>query len=265
MRKPWLVIATLFACAAAPAEESENNRESGEHSRPQWQTNVTYGYEWFNKGFDAWSDVQVSAQRLTPDGPVTVRFSRAAFLGQSSNQAAIDFYPRLGSGARGYLSFGYSPDASLYPQFRLAGDLYQRLGYGFEAGAGMRRLGFSMKVNSYMTSLSKRHRNWLFDGRTFFTPLPTGTSRSTIFTARRYFHDGAEYVGLRFGHGGSPLEPLTLVDLGIRNSASVYIEANKSFGRRWTINFRGGRSREDRFPGITLNRSLLEGSLYLRF
>jgi len=240
-------------------------RSSLQDSMRHWEAQWSYSYEWFNKNLDGWHEAQMGLKRATPAGSVIARFSRADRFGLHSNQAEIDFYPRIRKGTYGYVNVGYSYDATLYPQYRLGADLFQSLGGGFEASGGLRRLGFSSKVNIYTTSLGKYYGSWFFNGRAYLTPDSAGTSRSVHLSARRYFGEATDYIGFRVGRGAAPIETRTLGDIEILNSTSVYAELNKSLGRRWMMNFRAGHGREDRLNRGVLHRYLAESSIYLRF
>ncbi len=230
-----------------------------------WEASFDHSYEWFSDGRSAWNEDQLSLKGRTPVGSLIGRFSHANRFSLSSNQAEIDFYPKFRPGTYAYLNIGYSPDATLYPRYRFGTDLYQSLGQGWEGSAGYRRLGFGGKVNIFTGSMAKYYGNWLFTGRVFLTPDSVGTSRSFNFSARRYFGEGINYWGLRYGRGASPTEIRSLQDIAVLNSSSFYGEMFRMLDRRWSLNFRSGFSQEDRIGRDNLRHYLASGALYFRF
>ena len=244
---------------------AQDLRKSLIESNRTWETGIGQSYEWLNDGNSAWIETAVTLKYRTPVGSLLGRFSRADRFSLSSNQMELDFYPRIRRGTYAYFNVGYSPDGVLYPEYRFGTDLYQNLTHGWEGSAGYRRLGFSQPVNIYAFSLGKYYGNWLFSGRAFLTPDLLGASHSVSFSARRYFGDGTEYIGFRVGTGASPVEARNLLDVLTLNALGAYGEFNHTLASRWTINARGGYSREDRLNRNVLKRYLLDTTLYFRF
>ncbi len=246
-------------------QEALQLRHGLQESSRQWEAGLGHSYEWFDDDRDAWQETQLSLKRRTSLGSLITRFSHASRFGLGSQQTEVDFYPRFRSGTYAYVNLGFSPDKNLYPSYRFGTDLYQSLGYGLEGSAGFRRLGFSSPVNIYTGSLSKYYGNWLFTGRVYLTPDLIGTSRSFSVSSRRYFGEGIDYVGFRFGWGASPTEIYDLSDITILDSSSLMVEFNRKLGGRWTVNLRSGVSHEDRIGSSSLRRYLADGGIYFRF
>ena len=252
--------------AADPVNKEAEQMLSGlRDSSRRWEASFEHSYEWFSDHRSAWNEDQLSLKRLTTAGSLIGRFSHANRFSSGSNQAEIDFYPKFRPGTYAYLNVGYSPDATLYPRYRFATDLYQSLGHGWEASGGYRRLGFSSKVNIYAGSLAKYYGNWLFTGRIFLTPDSVGTTHSFNLSARRYSGEGISYWGLRCGHGSSPAEIRSLQDIAVLNSSSFYGELFQVLNGRWALNFRAGFSQENRIGTANLWHYLANGALYFRF
>lgn len=240
--------------------------ESLSDEMQHWESAISHSAEWFSDGRTPWHETQLALKRQTPLGSVIGRYSRADRFSSGSHQAEVDFYPRIRPGTYGYVNFGVSPDANLYPRYRVGADLFQSLGAGFEGSGGYRRLGFSGNVNIYTAALSKYYGNWLFTGRTFITPDSSGTSRSFQLSARRYIGgSGLDYWGIRVGHGSSPVEQRSLQDLEVLNSGSFTFEFNRAITRRLAINARSGFSTEDRLYRVGLRHYLADFSVYCRF
>jgi len=246
-------------------EQAQKARRGLEDDLRHWEAQWSYTHEWFNEALAPWHEAQLALKRALPAGSLIARFSQAHRFGLRSRQAEMDFYPSFRPGTYAFLNLAYSYDAALYPRYRTGADLYQNLGGGFEGSGGFRRLGFGNKVNIYTASLGKYHGDWLWNGRVYLTPDFAGTSRSIVVSARRYFGDGKDYFGLRFGRGASPVETRTLGDIEILNSVSGYAEVQKGLGRRWMFLVRGGASREERIQRGFLQKYLLESNLYFRF
>ena len=242
-----------------------NLRKALEVMSRTWETSIGQSYEWLNDGNPMWIETAATIKYQSSVGSILGRFSRADRFSLSSNQMELDFYPRIRPGTYAYINVGYSPDGILYPDYRFGTDLYQSLPRGWESSAGYRRLGFTEAVNIYTFSLGKYYGKWLFSARTFLTPDLLGTSHSVSFSGRRYFDDGTDYIGFRIGTGASPVEARNVYDVLTLNALGAYGEFNRTLASRWTINVRGGYSREDRLNRNVLKRTMLDTTLYFRF
>ncbi len=168
-----------------------------------WRAGVSASIDTFSDGRDAWHEQALTVSRQTPRGPVIVRAGLASRFGLSDEQIELEFYPTLRPGTYAFVGVGVSPDHALYPQSRLAVDLYQAVGGGFEIAGGYRRLGFDDTVHMYVGSVSKYAGPWLLTGR--LTTVDAGESVRELagqLQARRYFGaDGASYAGAGYIRG----------------------------------------------------------------
>jgi YaiO family outer membrane protein len=232
-----------------------------------WETSLSHNYAWFSDGRDPQHETAFSLRGTTPVGSLTGTISRADRFSLVSYQTELDFYPHFRSGTYGYLNIGYSADGNLYPTYRLGGDIFQSLGKGFEVSGGYRHLSFSSGINIYTFALAKYHGSWLFTTRAFLTPGQPGTSRTGVFSARRFF--GAEgrhdYIEVRYSRGVSPALARTLGDIQSLDSSRFSAEFDKFLGGRWFANVGGGIGREQRVGLSDLNRYTFQGSVYYRF
>ncbi|HYW46354.1 MAG TPA: YaiO family outer membrane beta-barrel protein [Bryobacteraceae bacterium] len=244
-------------------EAASQERDLGDSLR-HWTASFDHSSEWFSDGRAPWREEQVQLSRQTGLGSVIARFSQADRFSIVSQQVEIDAYPHIRPGTYAYLNVGYSADAALYSRYHFGAELYQSLGHGWEGSAGFRQMHFSSNVNIYTPSLTKYYGNWMFTGRMFLTPGSAGASRSAGFQVRRYYGDGTDYWGLRYGHGSSPAETLGIYDPQILNSTSLTFEFQRAMSRRLSLQCRWGVSREDRVSASGLRHYLAETSIYYR-
>lgn len=233
----------------------------------EWRASYSQTYEWFNEGPAAWRESEFSLKRAMRVGSVITRFSRAHRYSYASDQAAVEFYPKLRPGAYAFLQFGYSPDANLYPRYRLGADVYSGFGHGLglEASVGFRRLAFTQNINIYTATLGKYYGDWLFTWRGFATPDVSGISKSASVGARRYIGGDGDYVGVRAGKGSSVFDSVRVDPLQDLRSVSISGELNKTLGSRWMWGMKFGLSREDRLDRPALRHYLFDSSIYYRF
>ncbi|HLK47573.1 MAG TPA: YaiO family outer membrane beta-barrel protein [Bryobacteraceae bacterium] len=231
----------------------------------KFSASFDHSTEWFSDGRTPWQETQVQLSRDTEFGSVIARFDRANRFGLTSQMVEIDAYPHIRRGTYAYLNVGYSPDANLYPQTRLAADLYQSLGHGFEASGGFRQLHFGGNIHIYTASITKYYGDWMFTGRTFLTPDDVGTSRSGQFLVRRYLGSATDYVSFRVGYGSAPAEVTSVTDIEILNSQSFAAEINHAIGRRFMVLGHFGYSYEDRINITGLHHYLADVTTYYRF
>ena len=113
---------------------------------------------------------------------------------KSGIQFELDLYPRITKGFYAYLNGGYS-SSSIFPKYRLGGELYKSLPFSFEISAGIRYLDFSStQVYIYTGYLGKYYKNYWFSFRPFFTLKPSGVSFTGIWIVRRYLEDAENYI-----------------------------------------------------------------------
>ena len=230
----------------------------------EWRVSIDHDSEWFNEDREVWQESQITLQRATSLGPVITRFARAQRFSKQGQQVEVDFYPRVRRGTYLYLNVGHSLNGPLYPTYRIGAEVYQSLKKGLEASVGLRRAGFSTKINSYTASLSKYYGNWLFSGRTYITPALGENTRSYHVSARRYFRE-ADYVELRHGRGSSIDEIRSIDDIEVLDAKSLSGNLVLKPGRIWGINLRLGYRLEDRIQRQGLRRYSVGGGVYLLF
>lgn len=263
-REALATIRRLIEIDPGNQEAVTQGRDLGDSLDP-FTASFDHASEWFSDGRAPWREEQIQLSRQTGVGSMIARFSQAQRFSRTGRQVEIDAYPHIRPGTYAYLNVGYSPDARLYPRYRMGADLFQTLGRGWEASGGFRRLHFAEDVNIYTPSLSRYYGNWMFTARVLLTPGSAGTSRSGQFQVRRYFGDGTDYVGVRYGRGSSPVEARSIEDLQILDASSLAFEFRRTVDRRLTLECRWGMSREDRPGSAGLRHYLAESSIYYRF
>jgi YaiO family outer membrane protein len=235
-------------------------------SRP-WTAKAMVGYERFNDGRQPWREQMLSLTRETPVGSVIARATRAERFGLEDQQFEIEFYPSLRPGTYAFIGAGGSADRTLYPRRRMAVDLYQSLGRGFEVSGGYRRLDFSQSTSIYVGSLTKYVGNWMLTGRVYRVPAP-GSLDSTSGHAlvRRYFGgDGSSYVGVGYSQGLSREEIRGLGDLIALDSQTFRGQADAALTSRLRLQVEASSSRQERTSGLTLWQTAVSTGISVRF
>jgi len=241
-------------------------RRNLEDQSRAWSLNVNQTHEWFtDPQIGGWNESQLSVGCRVPSGSMIFRFSRAQHYGYIGEQAELEYYWHLRRGTYVYLGAGYSPDATLYPHYRLNAELYHNFPYRLEASAGIRHMDFSTNINVYTASLGRYQGNWLFSGRTYVSPDVHGLSHSIYVSARRYLNDKGDYFGFRLGRGSSLFETVRTIDLQLLDSTSGSVEVSRTVARRWNFTFRAGASSEDRLNRNSVMHYLLDSTLAYRF
>lgn len=216
--------------------------------QPAWFAALTYRHDRFDDGRAGWSEGQVSLSRRSGIGTIGLRAYGAKRFGLSDYQLEIEAYPRLGPGTYLYLAGAYAPDALLYPERRGAVDVYQSLGRGWEATAGVRRMEFTSTVQIYTGALSKYTGNWLLTARGWMNPDRDSDSLTLNFGARRYAADGESYWGVVYARGTYRDDVRQAAEITRLFSNAGTLELQRRIGRTYW----GGSaslSREERGPG----------------
>lgn len=227
-----------------------------------WTASVSASIDTFSDGRDAWHEQALTASRQTPRGPVIARAGFANRFGLSDEQIEIEFYPTLRPGTYAFIGAGVSPDHALYPQSRLAVDLYQALAGGFEISGGYRRLGFDNTVHMYVGALSKYAGPWLLTGR--LTTVDAGGPERELsgqLQARRYFGaDGTSYAGAGYLRGMHRDEIRGEGDLAREGLDTLRAELNASVTRRVRLMLESRLGREARTADTLWQRSFTAGA-----
>jgi YaiO family outer membrane protein len=244
------VVATVLARDPGHAEARALRDRLDASLRP-WSSYLTQSADRFSDGRDSWRETSLSIQRLTPVGSLIVRANQAARFGRSDTLGEVEMYPRFRPGTYAFVAFGASGHDGFYPETRVAADLYQGLGGGFEGSVGWRRLGFADTTNIYVGTLTKYVGNWMLTGRAFHVPGGPGLdSNSYHGTLRRYFGgDGTSYVGAGYSRGLWREEIRSTADLVARDSDTARGEFDLGLTARLRLRGSGSTSWQDRSYG----------------
>lgn len=235
-------------------------------ARP-WQAGMLYSYDDFSDGRDDWHEAALFAGYETAVGPVIARASRASRFATTDDQFEAEFYPRVRAGTYATVTAAFSPDATLFPDWRLGVDVNQALGHGFEASAGIRRLAFDDPVTIYVGALSKYTGPWLLSGRVFHVP-DDGTGRTTSYsTSARWYGGpaGASVVGVTYTRGFTRDEVRNVADLATRDSDSVRVQLDLEMRPGLIVVIGGALARQQPAPGRRLLQATLTTGLTTRF
>jgi YaiO family outer membrane protein len=171
-----------------------------------WSLTAGYAGDRFSDDRTPWAEYGVSLNRQTPVGSVIGRVSKAERFGLADRLYEVEFYPTIRPGTYGFAAVGMSTDDTLYPNYRVAADIYQSLGRGFEGSLGFRRLGFTTVTNIYVGTLTRYVGNWMLTAKAFSVPDPNGPQDSISYhgVVRRYVRgDGESFVGGGYSRGYS--------------------------------------------------------------
>ena len=123
------------------------------NSRP-WTATAWYSVDAFND-IDTWHETSVALGQQTPFGSITLRGTNAQRFGFTDQLVEVEAYPTFRAGTYAFVNLGAATRETLYPNYRLAFDLYQSLGRGIEVSGGYRRLSFSEPVSIYVATVTQ--------------------------------------------------------------------------------------------------------------
>lgn len=233
----------------------------------RWRAGFSYGNDSFSDKRDAWHEVAASVTRLTSRGAVILRASEARRFGLDDRLVEVEGYPRFRPGTYAFVAVGIAPDSTLYPSHRVAFDLYQSVGGGFEVSGGFRRLGFDAATSIYVGTVSKYVGTWMFTGKVVHIPVKEqADSMSYQGSFRRYVRgDGVSYVGLAYSHGFSREEIRNVADLATLDSETLRTEIDQQLVRRLRVFATGGVSRQARPSGSRIWQTSLSSGFTVLF
>ena len=255
------------ALALAPRDEAALGlRDSLAAELRLWEVDVDANADWFNRTFAPWWEARTTVSRRTGFGPVIFRASHAHRFDSDDNLFELEAYPHLREGTYAFVSVGFSPQALLYPHARVALDLYQSLGEGFEASIGYRGLFFSSTTHIVVGSFGKYFGNWFAFVRGYWV-IPSGgsTSGSIHFNLRRYFADGESYLGARYARGQSRDELFTTSEFQFNSADTIALEASLLLPKGFNASARASMTRQGQSGQSDLLDWSLSGGVGYRF
>ncbi|KAB2809879.1 YaiO family outer membrane beta-barrel protein [Phaeocystidibacter luteus] len=187
--------------------------------------------EFFSEQYDPMYYGTVQVGQSTKYGVGIARFNTAYRFGETGYQAEVDLYPIISETVYGYINYGFSPSAQVFPQHRVGGEIYSAVGSNFEASLGVRYLYFGpgSDVTMYTGSVNYYLPKYLFSFRPFITPQEDGTDFTGDLLVRRYLNDSRSWVTLRASYGFSPDARRIQVGAG----EVIEILETTSFGAEW--------------------------------
>jgi YaiO family outer membrane protein len=233
----------------------------------RWEAGASYSVDSFDDGTDPWHEAAISLTRKTRVGAVILRGNRAERFDEVDQLGEVDFYPRFRPGTYAYISAGVAPDPVLYPRYRVAFDLYQSLGRGFEVSGGGRYLDFEEPATIYAAALSKYLGNWMLTGKLNYIP-GSGDLNSTsgYGGARRYFGgDGTSFVGVAYSHGFNVEEVRNLVDLATLHADTIRGEFDRKLHASLRLYGSASVSRQERASAPALRQINVTGGFLVLF
>lgn len=236
-------------------------------TRP-WSAGVAYTHDAFDDDREPWHETSIHVGRETAAGSLLVRGSTASRFGLDDQQVDVEFYPTFRPGTYAAVGVGIGADEALYPAHRIAFDLYQSIGNGFEVSGGFRRLAFADAAHLYSATLTKYAGNWMVTAKAQVSPdEDLGNAWSYHGNVRRYFGaSGRSFVGAAYGYGFTREDPRGAGDLlrltanTIRGQAEIDVK-----DERVRLSVHLGRSRQERASGNPLWQTTAGGGLTFRF
>lgn len=176
--------------------------------------------ESFNDGRKGYFSQQLVFQFELPRkiGPLLVKYNHTQRFQQGDSQVGLEFYPKLGSRAYGYLDFEYSSQAVHYPQTSYLFELYQGFLTSAELSFGYRRLNFPAEsLSLFMGSFAYYFGNYYAVLRWYYKPGEETRALSWFAQLRRYFAD-QNFIYLGYGRGSRPFDIVAVQDLLVHDS-----------------------------------------------
>ncbi len=213
-----------------------------------WTLTMGYGGDRFSDQRTPWNEYSTGLSRQTPVGSVIARVSHAERFGFSDRLFEVEFYPSIRPGTYGFVSYGRSEDDALFPNYRMAADLYQSLGRGYEASVGFRRLAFSSTTDIYLGTLTKYVGNWMITGKVFSVPDYEAAADSVSFhgLVRHYIRgDGESFLTAGYSRGSNREELSDSAELRQLDADTLRAGAEILLGRT-VVAVSGSSSRQER-------------------
>jgi YaiO family outer membrane protein len=237
-----------------------------ESAARRWWATTSYTLDVFDDATDPWQEFALYLTSRTSVGPLILRGNHATRFARDDQLIEVEFYPRFRPGTYAYLAGGVSTEGDLYPAYRLAFDLYQVIGAGFEVSGGARYVDFDVPADIYVATLSKYLGNWMLTGKVYYVPAE-GDLDSTSYHGgfRRYFGaDGTSFLGVTYSHGLSR-EIRSTVDLTTLDADTVKGEFDVLSGRRLRIFGHTATSRRERADRPVLWQTTMQAGVSVQF
>ncbi len=176
--------------------------------------------ESFNDGRKDYLSQQLVFQMQLPrkTGPLVFKYNHTRRFQEGDSQLGLEFYPKLGSKAYGYIDIGYSSQAVHYPRSSYLLEMYQGLLTSAELSFGYRRLNFPAEsLSLFMGSFAYYFGNYYAVLRWYYKPGEEARALSWFAQVRRYFAY-QNFIYLGYGRGSRPFDIVAVQDLLIHDS-----------------------------------------------
>ncbi|WP_422080243.1 YaiO family outer membrane beta-barrel protein [Ulvibacterium sp.] len=194
--------------------ESKTNIESnGTKIREETSEKTTFtntfgisnAFEVFDIAYEPMMYTSLEYQRETKAGKIIPRLNYGNRFEIQGLQYELDFYPKFSERFYGYLNYGISRSV-IFPNHRVGAEVFVNWPKNMEISLGTRYLDFdNVRAHIITASAALYQGNYYFSIRPYFLPdINKGTGLSGTLSARRYFRDKANYLGITIGMGYSP-------------------------------------------------------------
>lgn len=210
---------------------------------PRYEVGISQNYIRFNEIFKSQYATTVVGSVLHEYGKYSLKISRGDRFQISGYQFEAEAYPVFSKKLYGYVAYAWS-NSSIFPNHRLGGELFVAMPKAFEVSLGARYLNIQTNVSSQILtgSISKYYKAYLFSVRPFFVFSGGGTGQTLVLSAKRYFNDEGDVVGIRVGGGVSPDQILYQLgggEIGNRllllKSRQMGVEAAFNINQKWLL------------------------------
>jgi YaiO family outer membrane protein len=211
-----------MAASLDPANADYRNVLSAASARLPKRYELRYQtmIESFNDGRKDYLSQQLVFQFELPRkiGPLLLKYNHTRRFQEGDSQFGLEFYPKLGSKAYGYIDIGYSRQAFHYPRLSYLFEFYQGLLTSAELSFGYRSLSFPAEsLSLFMGSFAYYFGNYYAVLRWYYKPGEEARALSWFAQVRRYFAD-QNFIYLGYGRGSRPFDIVAVQDLLIHDS-----------------------------------------------
>jgi YaiO family outer membrane protein len=187
--------------------QNEEYERELQKAKPRLQPKFELRYEHqtddFSDGRSRYLDQNLALQ-LSPFqtmGPLVLEYNQTDRAGRRDYRYDLEFYPRFGKRAYGYIDLAYSPRGVYYPETAVLLEAYQAVLSSAEVSLGIRRLDFATEgVTQYLGSLGYYFGRYYAYWRWYYAPGDSPDRFSWLANIRRYFSaDSFLFLGLGSG------------------------------------------------------------------
>ncbi|MNK22825.1 Beta-barrel assembly-enhancing protease [compost metagenome] len=198
---------------------------------------LSYEYVYFDKRFDdPWHYTSIDYTRNTSLGSITGRLMYSNRFKTNGLQGEIEAYPSISKGIYAYVGAGYS-QSDIFPRFRAGLSLYYSLPKSFDAETGIRYLNFDpSQTYIFVLAVGKYTGNFYFNFKSYISPDVDLFSHSYTLSARYYFSDRYNFIGVQIGTGISADDRLRNIEgVGNLHTYKAGINYSRDLFKNFTV------------------------------